>query len=89
MECHHAVHAATTVARFGRPPLWRVGALLPTILHSQKTEVVWAAWEAAKVGKEFAASRRQQKVIKAVWRENMTDYDRFKLARARVIKNGI
>ncbi|XP_053650466.1 uncharacterized protein RpL14 [Cherax quadricarinatus] len=59
------------------------------INRSQKTKYVRLAWEAANVDQQFAESEWNRNLNKDVLRSKMTDFDRYKLGRAKQSRNKI
>merc|ERR1712083_712508 len=59
------------------------------INRSQRKKGVKAAWVTAKVSEKFANSKWQKNLQKREVRSMMTDFDRYKLGRARQNRNKI
>ncbi|XP_045113805.1 60S ribosomal protein L14-like isoform X1 [Portunus trituberculatus] len=57
------------------------------INRSQRSKILRNAWEAEQINEKFAASKWNQNLEKEVVRSNMTDFDRYKLGRARQSRN--
>ncbi|MCE2196946.1 hypothetical protein GQ599_10520, partial [Streptococcus thermophilus] len=62
---------------------------LVKINRSQKSKFVRVAWEKASIDQKFADSLWNQNLNKDVLRSSMTDFDRYKLGRARQTRNKI
>ncbi|XP_050702034.1 60S ribosomal protein L14-like isoform X2 [Eriocheir sinensis] len=59
------------------------------INRSQRSKILRGVWEEAKIDEKFAESRWNKNLEKDVVRSNMTDFDRYKLGRARQSRNKI
>merc|ERR1711915_344585 len=59
------------------------------IQRSQRSKGVRLEWERVQISQHFASSQWQQNLTKREVRCKMTDYDRFKLGKARSSRNRI
>ncbi|ROT64766.1 uncharacterized protein RpL14 [Penaeus vannamei] len=59
------------------------------ICRGMRTKLIRAAWEEAKISEKFEASTWNKNINKGLLRSSMTDFDRFKLGRAKQARNKI
>ncbi|XP_042870273.1 60S ribosomal protein L14-like [Penaeus japonicus] len=59
------------------------------ICRGMRTKLIRTAWEAAQITEKFEASSWNKNINKGLLRASMTDFDRFKLGRAKQAKNKI
>jgi large subunit ribosomal protein L14e len=57
------------------------------LAHSARTGTVKKAWEKAEIDKKWAETTWAQKIAAREKRKSLTDYDRFKLMKAKQIRN--